>query len=242
MACTLAVASTSARSAQTAKASRCAVARAASRPLWNPGSDAPAWLDGSLPGDYGFDPLGLGSDPDALKYFVQAELVHARFAMLGAAGVVVPGLLSKVGILSVPDWYVAGEIAIKDSGIPLGALICAQMFLMGWAEASRYQDFKNPGAMGDGSFFGITDGFKSVANGYPGGMFDPMGMSKGDMKAMQTKEIKNGRLAMLSCVGYVAQYQATGKGPIDNLFDHLASPGMVNFATNGVSIPRPPAL
>jgi Chlorophyll A-B binding protein len=61
------------------------------------------------------------------------------FAMLGAAGVVIPGLLSKVGILSVPDWYVAGEIAIKDSGIPLGALISVQMFLMGWAEASRFQ-------------------------------------------------------------------------------------------------------
>ena len=30
------------------------------RPLWLPGSEAPAWLDGSLPGDYGFDPLELG--------------------------------------------------------------------------------------------------------------------------------------------------------------------------------------
>lgn len=30
------------------------------RPLWLPGSGAPAWLDGSLPGDYGFDPLELG--------------------------------------------------------------------------------------------------------------------------------------------------------------------------------------
>lgn len=59
--------------------------------------------------------------------------------MLGAAGVVVPGLLSKVGILSVPDWWLAGEVAIKDSGIPLGALISVQLFAMGWAEASRYQ-------------------------------------------------------------------------------------------------------
>lgn len=65
--------------------------------------------------------------------------VCCSFAMLGAAGVVVPGLLTKVGILSVPDWFVAGEVAIKDSGIPLGALICAQTFLMGWAEAARYQ-------------------------------------------------------------------------------------------------------
>ena len=27
----------------------------------------------------GFDPLGLGEDPEALKWYVQAELVHARF-------------------------------------------------------------------------------------------------------------------------------------------------------------------
>ncbi|MCE0481219.1 Chlorophyll a-b binding protein CP24 10B, chloroplastic [Datura stramonium] len=28
----------------------------------------PEWLDGSLPGDYGFDPLGLGKDPAFLKW------------------------------------------------------------------------------------------------------------------------------------------------------------------------------
>ena len=28
-----------------------------------------------------------------------------------------------------------------------------------------------------------------------------------------------------------------GKGPIDNLFDHIANPGQVNFATNGISLP-----
>lgn len=41
----------------------------------------------SLAGDYGFDPLGLGEDPDSLKWYVQAELVHARFAMAGIAGI-----------------------------------------------------------------------------------------------------------------------------------------------------------
>ncbi|CAL5422950.1 unnamed protein product [Camellia sinensis] len=30
------------------------------RPLWFPGSSPPEWLDSSLPGDFGFDPLGLG--------------------------------------------------------------------------------------------------------------------------------------------------------------------------------------
>ncbi|KAJ6837351.1 chlorophyll a-b binding protein, chloroplastic-like [Iris pallida] len=32
------------------------------RPLWFPGSTPPPWLDGSLPGDFGFDPLGLGKN------------------------------------------------------------------------------------------------------------------------------------------------------------------------------------
>ncbi|KAL2940533.1 Photosystem I chlorophyll a/b-binding protein 6 chloroplastic [Bienertia sinuspersici] len=60
------------------------------RPLWFPGSTPPPWLDGSLPGDFGFDPLGLGSDPETLRWFAQAELMHSRWAMLGVAGILIP--------------------------------------------------------------------------------------------------------------------------------------------------------
>lgn len=40
-----------------------------------------------MPGDFGFDPLGLGEDADSLRWYVQAELLHARFAMAGVAGI-----------------------------------------------------------------------------------------------------------------------------------------------------------
>jgi hypothetical protein len=40
-----------------------AVAAAAVRPSWCPGRPAPAHLDGTLPCDYGFDPLNLGAHP-----------------------------------------------------------------------------------------------------------------------------------------------------------------------------------
>lgn len=36
------------------------VARAADRSMWLPGMASPSHLDGSMAGDFGFDPLGLG--------------------------------------------------------------------------------------------------------------------------------------------------------------------------------------
>lgn len=38
------------------------------RPLWYPGAKAPEWLDGTLIGDYGFDPFGLGKSAEYLQY------------------------------------------------------------------------------------------------------------------------------------------------------------------------------
>lgn len=56
----------------------------------------------SLVGDYGFDPLGLGSDPEILKYFVQAELIHGRWAMAAVAGILIPGVRPPLDIRPRP--------------------------------------------------------------------------------------------------------------------------------------------
>ncbi len=61
--------------------------------------------------------------------------------------------------------------------------------------------------------------FPSSFAGYPGGPFDPLNLTKEAADDWKLKEIKNGRLAMMAFMGFVAQYAATGKGPIDNLFD-----------------------
>jgi hypothetical protein len=73
-----------------------------------------------------------------------------------------------------------------------------------------------------------------------GGAFDPLGWSKdaSKLEELKLKEVKNGRLAMVSFMGYVLQHEATGKGPLAALAEHLSSPGTANFATNGVSLPK----
>lgn len=61
---------------------------------------------------------------------------------------------------------------------------------------------------------------------------DPALQSKGNLNELQTKEIKNGRLAMIACLGFAAQHAATGQSPLAALGAHLANPFTANFATN----------
>ncbi|XVF35161.1 hypothetical protein REPUB_Repub18cG0121100 [Reevesia pubescens] len=59
--------------------------------------------------------------------------------------------------------------------------------------------------------------------GYPGGSWiDPLMWGRGSPEAvmvLRTKEIKNGRLAMLAFVGFCFQAIYTGEGPIENLME-----------------------
>merc|ERR1712014_528158 len=208
---------------------------ASDRPCWFPGAPIPEWLDGTLAGDRGFDPLGLGADPTALRWFRQSELMHARWAMLGVAGILVQEVVR-------PDlfWYEAGlpenipgNIIIGETGnVNMGGLLAWEFILMHWVEVRRWQDYKNFGSVNTDP---ILKG-NSVPNpemGYPGGKwFDPLGLSSANFKELQTKEIKNGRLAMVAFVGFVLQAQTTGLGPIASLTKHVSDPFASNLTTN----------
>jgi hypothetical protein len=68
-----------------------------------------AHLTGQLPGDQGFDPLGLwvAAGQGRRAWLREAEILHARWAMLAVVGCLVPEALAVAGVdgLGEPVWW-----------------------------------------------------------------------------------------------------------------------------------------
>ena len=136
-----------------------------------------------------FDPLGFttGASEGRVKFLRECEIKHSRVAMLAALGFVagefVPG--------SVPS-----VVAFQESGVPASAFI----LLVGLPEIFSIFTFNSPFG---GEIFSIR---KDYANGNFD--FDPLGLKPTDkaaLKEMQTKELNNGRLAMIAWAGMASQ-------------------------------------
>jgi len=88
------------------------------RPQWlGPLSQQPPeWLDGKLPGDYGYDPLSLGRSRENLDTYVELELLHARWAMLGGLGALIPEALELSGKSKFlePVWWRVGAAKLNS--------------------------------------------------------------------------------------------------------------------------------
>jgi len=211
------------------------------------------YLDGTLPGDFGFDPLGL-CDPEGAGGFITpewlsySEVIHCRWAMLGAAGFLAPEVLATLGAIPAsPEeavWFRSGVIPSAGSydkyWIDPYSLFWIEAILMNFAELKRWQDFKAPGSQAKQYFLGIEAVLAGSGNpAYPGGQWFNMfnlGKTPEAMKKLQTNEIRNGRLAMIACLGMAAQGVMTKEGPFANLLEHLADPVGNNLLGNLATI------
>lgn len=130
--------------------------------------------------------MGLAEDPENLKWFVQAELVNGRWAMLGVAGMLLPEVFTQTGIINVPKWYDAGK---ADYFASSSTLFVIEFILFHYVEIRRWQDIKNPGCVNQDPIF---KQYSLPPNecGYPGGIFNPLNFAP-TLEAKE-KELANG--------------------------------------------------
>merc|ERR1712190_371276 len=93
------------------------------------------------------------------------------------------------------------------------SIFFVEVILMQFAELKRWQDYRNPGSQGKQYMLGL-------------------GNTESELNDLKLKEIKNGRLAMVAMFGFGAQALLTGKGPLENLLDHISDPAGNNILVN----------
>lgn len=162
-----------------------------------------------------FDPLGFADKAPlgTLKRYRESELTHGRVAMLAVVGFLVGEKVEGSSFLF--DAQVSGPAITHLSQVPGGfwlLLVGAIGFSeirraeIGWVEPKNVPVSK-PGLLRDDYI--------------PGNLgFDPLGFTPSDpveFQNMQTKELQNGRLAMLAAAGFMAQELVNGKGILENL-------------------------
>jgi hypothetical protein len=177
---------------------------------WVPDKSLPCYgLPGAIAPLGFFDPLGLTStmELDEVKRFREAEVMHGRVAMLAVVGYIIGENTPTIA-------YGFDHPTIANNQIPeMGAIMFPFFLAINIAEAWR----ANIGWMepGKGDLFTLREKY------YPGDIaFDPMGFKPTDPKKFavtQTKELSNGRLAMLAVAGFCVQEQINGKGILENL-------------------------
>jgi hypothetical protein len=152
-----------------------------------------------------FDPLGFSTDaPEGkLLFYREVELKHGRICMLASLGFLVGESFHPLfgGNIDVPSY-----VAFQET--PLQSFWPAVVVALGVAELASTNDFQPVGEPGSGLWMMRT-------NRMPGDLgFDPLGLRPKDptaLKEIQTKELNNGRLAMIAAAGMIAQELVSGK-------------------------------
>jgi hypothetical protein len=163
------------------------------------------WLKNVDPYGLGyFDPWGytIGASEAQIRTYREAELKHGRIAMLAALGFFVGETYHPLfdGTIDGASVYALQKSWAYESSVFIVPLLLVATF-----------EFINAAAVFN-AFGKVFDSGDSLA---PVGLtFDPLGLSPKDpeaFKEMRTKELNNGRLAMIAIAGLFTQEAITGE-------------------------------
>ena len=162
----------------------------------------------TLPGITGpldfFDPAGFcsqeGITEGKIRFYQEVEIKHARVAMLAALGFPVAEQFHPLFATDDAPSFSAFQQTSLQTFFPLVVTSLAIF------EVFSVFTFENPKVQ----TWSISSENHPVAGDFN---FDPLGLkptSAAELKEMQTKELNNGRLAMIAIAGMVVQEGITG--------------------------------
>jgi len=191
-------------------------ASGAAAPAYSPAQEYLRTLPGiSDPFKNMFDPANLAASAkvEDVRRWRESEITHGRVAMLAALGFIVGEQLEDFPAFFNFDGHIEGPAITHFNQVQQGfwePLLIA----IGLAESYRVNvGWATP----------TGKGFNSLKDDYEMGDlgFDPLGLKPEDpaeLKEMKTKELNNGRLAMIAIAGFVLQEVAK---PDVEIFEHL---------------------
>jgi hypothetical protein len=173
-----------------------------------PFAKRPPMLDGSMAGDAGFDPLGFAKSKEDLINYREAEIKHARLAMLAAAGWPLSELFDK----KIAAWI--GMTPILDASDRAPSVLNGGLDKISpiyWVSC-----FVAAAAI---DVYGLSKARGNDPEYFPGNFgFDPLGLypkDKAGQQRMQLTEIKNGRLGMIAITAFAFQEAVNQFGVVD---------------------------
>jgi hypothetical protein len=156
-----------------------------------------------------WDPLGFseGKPDGRLRFYREVELKHARVAMLAALGFVVGEQYHPLfgGGIDTPAYKAFQETPLET----FWPLVVAAIAIPEINSVFTFVDPAESKSLAKGEQWLIRDDHEPGDFG-----FDPLGLKPEDpdeLKELQTKELNNGRLAMISIAGMVAQELVSGE-------------------------------
>jgi len=194
----------------------------------------PATLDGSLPGDVGFDPVGFSTTPMAsffdsktpasqtmsdVQWLREAELTHGRIAQLAVVGFIWPGLF---GTFPGNEWTGVDAYSytnpIEELDHVPGEAVAQLILVFSLIEFRRVTLIKKQGP-------NRLPGDLQLGQG-PGPRINPFNLdySPEEFFEKQTQEIKHCRLAMLGAFGLFCQNANSGTDIVSQLGGALVAP------------------